>query len=82
MAGLLSRDVFELVSENAVPSSSKIMGSNFHLVVKNTEMSQPVYKARLVIFGHMDAEKGQILSEAPTVSQMSIRTLISMSVVN
>jgi Reverse transcriptase (RNA-dependent DNA polymerase) len=82
MAGLLSRDVFELVSENAVPSGSNIMGSKFHLVMKNTETSQPVYKARLVIFGLRDAEKGHILSEAPTVSQISIRTLISMSVVN
>jgi Reverse transcriptase (RNA-dependent DNA polymerase) len=58
------------------------MGSKFHLVVKNSETAQPVCKARLVISGHMDAEKGRILSEAPTVSQMSIRTLISLSVVN
>ena len=82
MSGLLSRDVFVLVSDNAVPPGSNIMGSKFHLVVKNAETTQPVYKARLVIFGHMDAEKGRILSEAPTVSQMSIRTLISLSVVN
>jgi hypothetical protein len=82
MAGLLSSDVFELASENAVPSGSNIMGFEFHLVVKNTERSQPVYKARLVIFGHMDAEYGQILSEAPRVSQMSKRTLNSMSLVN
>jgi Reverse transcriptase (RNA-dependent DNA polymerase) len=82
MAGLLSRDVFELVSENAVPVNSNIMGSKFHLVVKNSETTQPVCKVRLVVFGHMDAEKGRILSEAPTVSQMSIRTVISLSVVN
>jgi hypothetical protein len=68
MAGLLSRDVFEPVRENAVPSGSNIMSSKFHLVVNNTETSQPDYKARLVIFGHMDAEKGQMLSEDPTVS--------------
>jgi hypothetical protein len=30
----------------------------------------------------MDAKKGRILSEAPTVSEMSIRTLISLSVVS
>jgi hypothetical protein len=79
MAGLINR---ELVSESALPSSSNNMASKFHLVVKYSEKSQTVYKARLFIFRHMDAEKGQILSEAPTVSQMTIITLISISYVN
>jgi hypothetical protein len=51
MEGLLSRDVFELVSENSVPVGSNIMGFKFHLVVNNSEPTQPVCKARLVIFG-------------------------------
>jgi Reverse transcriptase (RNA-dependent DNA polymerase) len=82
LVGLANRDVFEAVHESTVLAGSNIMGSKFHLVVKDAEMDKPVYKARLVIFGHMDAQKNEILSEAPTVSQMSIRTLLSLSVVN
>jgi hypothetical protein len=81
IAGLLSRDVFELVGKSTGPSGSNIMGSKFHLALKNSETTQPVCKERLVIFGHMDAEKGRILSEALTASQMIIRTLISLSIV-
>jgi hypothetical protein len=81
-AGLMKRDVFEVVQERTVPAGSNNMGSKFHLVVKDAEMENPIYKARLVIFGHMDAQINEILSEAPTVSQMSIRTLLSHSVVN
>jgi Reverse transcriptase (RNA-dependent DNA polymerase) len=82
LAGLVNRDVFEAVHVSTVPGGSNIMGSKFHIVVKDAEMEKPVYKALLVIFGHMDAQKKEILSEAPTVSHMSIRTLLSLSVVN
>jgi hypothetical protein len=52
MAGLLCRDVFELVSESSVSFGRNNMGSKLYLVVKNSETTQPVYKARLVIFKH------------------------------
>jgi Reverse transcriptase (RNA-dependent DNA polymerase) len=79
--GLLACDVFEIVPEHSVPFGSNIMGSKFHLVVKKCESLNPIFKARLVIFGNVDAQKKFILSEAPTVSQLSIRMLISLSVV-
>jgi hypothetical protein len=77
---LMERGVFDVVEEGTVHPGSNLMGSKLHLVVKNCETSAPVFKAKLVILGHTDAEKEHILSEAPTVGQMSIRILVSLSV--
>jgi hypothetical protein len=79
---LMERGVFDVVEEVTVHPRSNVMGSKLHLVVKKCETSAPVFKARLVILGHTDAQKEHILSEAPTLGQMSIRILVSLSVLH
>jgi hypothetical protein len=79
--GLMKREVFETVDATSVPPGSNVMGSKFHLVIKNSGMKNQTFKARLVIFGNTDSQKHQILSEAPTVGQLSIRILIYISVI-
>jgi hypothetical protein len=79
--GLMKREVFETVDATSVPPGSNVMGSKFHLVIKNSGMKNQTFKALLVIFGNTDSQKHQILSEAPTVGQLSIRILIYISVI-
>jgi hypothetical protein len=62
--GLMKREVFEVVEATSVHPRSNVMGSKFHLVIKNSGVENQTFKASLVIFGTMDSQKNQILSEA------------------
>jgi hypothetical protein len=77
----MKREVFETVDSTSVPPGSSVMESKFHLVITNSGMENQTFKTRLVIFGNVDSQKNQILSEAPTVDQLSIIILISLSVI-
>jgi hypothetical protein len=54
--GLLSRGVFVLASESDLPEGAKVLGSRFHLTIKSKNENVR-YKSRLVVQGHLDAEK-------------------------
>jgi Reverse transcriptase (RNA-dependent DNA polymerase) len=79
--GLLQRGVFTLVQASELPRSSNILGSRFHLTIKN-KAEDVVYKARLVVQGHRDAEKDSIVPEAPTLSHTSVRMILSLAAIN
>jgi Reverse transcriptase (RNA-dependent DNA polymerase) len=78
LRGLLQRGVFNLVQASELPRSSNILGSRFHFTIKN----KVVYKARLVVQGHQDAEKDSIVPEAPTLSHTSVRLILSLATIN
>jgi hypothetical protein len=77
--GLLSRGVFNLVSESELPRGANVLGSRSHLTIKSTN-EDVRYKARLVVQGHLDSEKEFIVPEAPTLSHLSLRIIVSMAV--
>jgi hypothetical protein len=56
LRGLLTRGVFQLVPESALPRGSNVLGSRFHLTIKSANENVR-YIARLVVQGHLDSEK-------------------------
>jgi hypothetical protein len=73
--------VFVLASESDLPEGANVLGSRFHLTIKSKNENVR-YKARLVVQGHLDAEKEFIVPEAPTLSHLSLRLIFSISVQN
>jgi hypothetical protein len=78
LRGLLSRGVFQLVPESALPRGSNVLGSRFRLTIKSANENIR-YKARLVVQDHLDSEKGLIVPQAPTLSHTSMRIVLSIA---
>ena len=76
---LLQKGTYEIVPAKDIPTGSVVLGSRFVLVVKEPDSANPRRKARFVILGHKDPEKGRIVHEAPTVTKASIRVLLILS---
>jgi hypothetical protein len=80
LEGLFDRHTFALVEDSELPNDANLMGSRFVLSVKDQD-GRAAYEARLVIQGHRDTQKDCIVAEAPMVSRLAVRTLISVSVI-
>jgi Reverse transcriptase (RNA-dependent DNA polymerase) len=73
--------MFELVLADSVPRDANIMGTRIVLAVKNFATPEESVKGRLVVQGCGDRDGANIVSEAPTVSHLSVRLLITISVI-
>lgn len=49
------------------------------LCIKDQESDKPRKKARFIILGYRDPDKGRIVNEAPTVSRFSVRLVVALS---
>jgi hypothetical protein len=77
---LEDRRTFEWVDRSMLPPGTNILRTRWVLVKKNPPNSAPIYKARLVVLGHLDPEKDKVVSESPTVRAVSIRLLCALAV--
>ncbi len=76
---LLRRGTYQVTDITEPPAGSVVLNSRFVLSINEKEGEDPIYKARLVIMGHQDPEKGRIVNEAPTVTRSSVRLIIALS---
>lgn len=74
---MIARGTFEWVLRKNVPNNAKILRKRFVLVIKRPGTSSEIFKARLVVQGHLDPLKGVILTEAPTLKNVSVRVIIA-----
>jgi hypothetical protein len=77
--GLINRRAFSLVHVDAVHLHANIIGTRNITRLKHFDTIDEEAKAHLTIQECQDAEKNQIVSNAPTVSHASIRILISFA---
>jgi len=76
---LLEKGTYAIVCSAEVPEDAVVLNSRFVLVIKNPGTKEEIYKARFVILGHMDPDKGRVVNEAPTVRAASVRTIVAMA---
>lgn len=67
---------YERIDKSRIPSGSNIIGS--HVVYKRKSDGTP--KARIVPWGHRDADKDEVRGDAPSLNLDSMRIVISMAV--
>ena len=73
----------ELVSLADLPETPNIIGCRWLLSWKlNPNGSIKMPKARLIALGHQDAEKGNLRTDSPTVSALSLRVFLQLTVDN
>lgn len=73
-----SNKAFTRVSQDEVPPGSNIVGS--HVVYRRKLDGTP--KARIVPWGHRDAEKNDVRGDAPSLNLDSMRLLLSLAAEN
>jgi hypothetical protein len=78
--GLIQRGTFKLVlrSEQANPN---VLPARFVLAIKNGGTDQEILKARFVLGGHKDRDKMNLVHNATTLKQSSVRLLLALSAV-
>ena len=76
---LLEKGTYKIVPRSSIPPGAVFLGSRFVLAIKEPESDNPRRKARFVILGHHDPDKGRIVNEAPTVTRASIRLILALS---
>ena len=77
--GLEDMGTWEEVDERNVPRDANVMGSRFTLTFKYSGTAQELAKARLVVQGHTDREKFNVVHDSTTLHQRSIRIIVSLA---
>lgn len=75
---LVKAGTFEIVAESQVRKKGTVFQSRFVLAINNNGEKNEYFKARLVIFGHVDPEKPRVVNEAPTLLKISVRLMLSL----
>lgn len=76
MDGLFKRGSFKFVGKTTMPPNPNMLGGRFVLTIKEPGTPDQLRKARLVLQGHIDKEKKDMVNEAPTALRSSMRLLV------
>ena len=79
---LLEKSVFKVISISEVPKSIRIFNSHFVDKIKNIGAATAFEKFRLVVQAYNNHGKKMVLTQIPTIQQMSQRLILALSMIN
>ena len=79
VAGLLEKEVFQVVDRNSVPQGTRIFNSRFVDEIKNKGTEKAFQKSRLVVQAYNDQEKELVLTQSPTIQRISQRLVLCLA---
>src|ERR1700710_1416669 len=82
VTGLLEKGVFQVVDRNSVPQETRIFNSRFVDEIKNKDTEKAFQKSRLVVQAYNDQEKDLVLTQSPTIQQISQRLVLCLAAIN
>ena len=77
--GLEDMQTWQRVDGSSLGKEANVMGSRFALSLKHTGTEQEVAKDRLVVKGHKDKDKFNVLHDATTLHQRSTRLIVCIA---
>ena len=77
--GLLEKGAFKVVSISDVPSGMRIFNSCFVDEIKNEGTATAFKKSRLVVQAYNNHGKEKILTQSPTIQQMSQQLILALA---
>lgn len=80
--GLMKKGVFPFVPISQMPRNTRIFNSRFVDEVKNIGTAAAYKKSRLVVQAYNDHEKNTILTQAPTIQQMSQWLILALAAIH
>ncbi|SLM40545.1 hypothetical protein SS1G_12712 [Lasallia pustulata] len=79
ISGLLEKGVFKIIDITDVPKGIRIFNSRFINEIKNVGTDKAFEKSRLVIQVYNDYGKELVLTQSPTIQQMSQRLILAIA---
>ena len=79
--GLLKRGSYVVVGKDEIPPDATVLKSRVRNSIKTKPDGSENFKTRLVIQGHKEPGKNQIVKEAPTVLRSSVRLILILCAV-
>ena len=70
---------WEEVDERNLPQNANVMGSRFTLAVKHVGTTQEMAKAGVLVKGHTDREKFNVVHNSTALHQRSIRIVVPLA---
>lgn len=77
--GLLKKEVFKIISISEVPKDTRIFNSRFVDKIKNAGTATAFEKSRLVVQAYNNQGKEMVLTQSPTIQQMSQRLILALT---
>ena len=77
--GLLDRGTYVVVNESDVPPGATVLKPRVVHAIKTDCSYEEKFKTQLIVQGHLDPEKGEIVNEAPTILRSSNRLMLTVS---
>jgi hypothetical protein len=81
MNGLIDRGTFQLCLRSETDPIASVLSSRFLLSIKRADDGEEIYKARLVVGGHMDKSKNSLIHKSNSTAQTSIRMLLATALI-
>jgi hypothetical protein len=77
--GLLEKGVFQVVDARDVPAGVRIFNSRFVDEIKDQGTDKAFEKSRLVVQAYKDAGKDMVLTQSPTIQQVSQQVILALT---
>jgi hypothetical protein len=81
ITGLIEKGVFEIINPQDVPAGVRIFNSRFVDEIKNPGTDKAFEKLRLVVQAYNDLEKGIVLTQSPTIQQVSQHLILCIAAI-
>nr|AHF58602.1 polyprotein [Chondrus crispus] len=79
LEGLEKMGTWKRVASKDMPEGANLLGTRFALAIKNAGTPEEKPKARLVVQGHTDRDKFNVIHDSTALHQRSIRIIVSMA---
>lgn len=70
-----------MVWKDDTPKDANIIGERCFLSIKNKDLDKEVNKAKYIVQGHKDIEKGVLVHNSANVKMTSIRILLTLAAI-
>ena len=83
LVGLLERGAFKIILTEEAGSNPNILPTRYVLAIKHAQKPRdpPRLKARFVLGGHLDKEKGTIVHDSLTIRPESLRLILALATI-
>lgn len=75
-------NMMEVVSKNTLPGASNVLWTRFPLALKNRGTLQERAKARMVVKGHTDRDRYNVVHDSKNLHRGSIKVIVSIAAIN
>jgi Reverse transcriptase (RNA-dependent DNA polymerase) len=79
--GLIDKGTWRIAKKQSLPKDANILHGRSLLTIKNTRTESETFKARYIVRGYRDKEKGFLVHNSSTIRQNYVRLIFSTAAI-